>query len=211
MSVIGDGAPWSEATLEAPATLCDVQTVIASAMPTVDRDARLRSVMAAHFDFIWRIFRRVGLADSADDGAQRVFLAFASRLADVPPEREKAFLYATALRVASDLRRAAPRRRELPTDPLGGVFEGEAAGLLAAQDQSPEALVEQRKARALLERVLAELKPDLREVFVLYEMEELSTQEIADMMTIPQGTVKSRLRLARAEFEEKLSALRGKS
>jgi RNA polymerase sigma-70 factor (ECF subfamily) len=52
---------------------------------------------------------------------------------------------------------------------------------------------------------------DLRTVFVLYEFEEMSMAEIASALRIPQGTVASRLRRARADVRERVRALEGLS
>jgi RNA polymerase sigma-70 factor, ECF subfamily len=71
----------------------------------------------------------------------------------------------------------------------------------------PEQLLDQKRARELLDDVLETMTPDLRMVFVLYELEELSMIEIASALEIPQGTVASRLRRARADFRERVRAL----
>src|SRR5204862_373163 len=52
----------------------------------------------------------------------------------------------------------------------------------------------------LLESALAEMDPALCEVFVLFELDELSGQEISDALSVPLGTVYSRLQLARESF-----------
>src|SRR5882757_6772788 len=63
--------------------------------------ARLTRVAQEHLDFVWRCLRRFGVpAADADDAAQQVFLVAADKLSDVPVERERAFLFATAARVA---------------------------------------------------------------------------------------------------------------
>jgi len=51
---------------------------------------------------------------------------------------------------------------------------------------------------------------ELRAVFVLFELEEMSTPEIADLLEIPTGTVASRLRRAREEFQKLVTRLRAK-
>src|SRR6478735_8206217 len=57
--------------------------------------ARLTRVAQEHLDFVWRCLRRFGVpAADADDAAQQVFLVAASKLPEVPPDKEKAFLYA---------------------------------------------------------------------------------------------------------------------
>jgi RNA polymerase sigma-70 factor (ECF subfamily) len=65
---------------------------------------------------------------------------------------------------------------------------------------SPEALVDQSRARELLDAMLGELPEELRTIFILYELEELEMKDIAELLELPRGTVASRLRRARAMF-----------
>jgi RNA polymerase sigma-70 factor (ECF subfamily) len=67
--------------------------------------------------------------------------------------------------------------------------------------RSPDRLVEQAEAFAELEAILARMKPKQRTVFVLFEVEELPLERIAEVLECPLETVRSRLRHARAEFE----------
>jgi RNA polymerase sigma-70 factor (ECF subfamily) len=60
--------------------------------------------------------------------------------------------------------------------------------------------VQLHEARQLLDEVLGTLGDELRSVFVLAELEERSVREIAELEGVPQGTVRSRLRTARAKF-----------
>ncbi|HEX2674449.1 MAG TPA: sigma-70 family RNA polymerase sigma factor, partial [Polyangiaceae bacterium] len=73
-----------------------------------------------------------------------------------------------------------------------------------AIDPSPTALdlLARRQARSLLDQALDALPEDLRVVFVLYELEEQTAAQIAALLDLPPGTVASRLRRARAEFEQ---------
>ena len=61
-------------------------------------------------------------------------------------------------------------------------------------------LLEQKRHRELLDRILDTLTQDLRTAFVLFELEDLSVPEIAEVLEIPTGTVASRLRRAREQF-----------
>jgi RNA polymerase sigma-70 factor (ECF subfamily) len=145
-----------------------------------------------HFDFVWRSLRRLGVARAdADDAAQEVFLVLTRRLNDLEQDRERAFLFATSLRVASTRRRSARRKPEATLD----EFEE-----LPAMGLDPEELAELSNARALLQDILNEMDLEFRSVFVLAELEELSAPEIADLLDIPLGTVSSRLRAARETF-----------
>jgi len=59
---------------------------------------------------------------------------------------------------------------------------------------------ENRADRQLCDLVLSKVDPDLVEVFVLYEIEGLTSPEIAELLEIPLGSVASRLRRAREQF-----------
>jgi RNA polymerase sigma-70 factor (ECF subfamily) len=161
--------------------------------------ARLRGMVDAYFDAVYVALRRLGVqAAELDDCAQQVFVVASGKLATIEPGREKAFLMGTAVHVASHARRSQRRRREVP--------EGaEAADAQADGGPRPDEIVEQRRLRALLDEVLAALPEDLRTVLVLFELEELTMQEISAALDLPMGTVASRLRRAREAFT-KISA-----
>jgi RNA polymerase sigma-70 factor (ECF subfamily) len=167
--------------------------------PAVSDRSRLRAMVDEHFDFTWRALRRLGLpAGEADDAAQRVFVVASRRLASIEPHCERAFLFQTAVRVACTERRTIARRREVLSDE---PVEHEDPA------PAPDELVDQRRARELLERVLASLDLDLRAVLVLFEFEELTIDEIAKTVGIPRGTAASRLRRAREDFSAALRRL----
>jgi len=160
--------------------------------------------MAAHFDFVWRSLRRLGLsAEDADDGAQEVFVVASRKLSSIAPQSEKRFLFATALRVASTRRRGLRRRRE-------ELVEEELLSERERSEPGPERLAELARARRDLNEILAAMKLEQRAVFVLYELEELTVPEIASLLDLPVGTVSSRLRVAREEFDLSLRRLRAR-
>jgi RNA polymerase sigma-70 factor (ECF subfamily) len=168
-------------------------------------EARLRVLMTTHFDFVWRSLRRLGLsAVDADDGTQEVFLVASRKMSVIAEGSEKRFLFATALRVASTRRRGIKRRREEPRAWLG---EDETEPARERSEPGPERLAELARARRELDQILDGMKLEQRAVFVLYELEELSVPEIAQLLGIPLGTVSSRLRSAREEFESSLRRL----
>jgi RNA polymerase sigma-70 factor, ECF subfamily len=158
-----------------------------------DDPARLRTIFEAQYASVWRLLRRFGVPTSRlDDAAQEVFWVAARRLACIEPGKERAFLYGVALRVASNL-----IRRQKVALPLGDVPELEA---LLDPQPTPEACLEQRRAREVLDRVLDGMSAELRTVFVLFELEGLPVRDIAELEEIPVGTASSRLRRAREEF-----------
>ena len=154
------------------------------------RRARLESMVERDYRVIWRLLRRLGLSpNDADDAAQQVFLVAAERLNDIQARSERAFVFGTALRVVQTFRRRA--RRELPSD----KGDDNHSGL-----PDPERLTEQRRALEALHRALENMSLELRSVFVLFELEAMTSPEIADLLGLPLGTVASRLRRARRQF-----------
>lgn len=173
--------------------------------PVAERTAeeRLEALATANFQFIWRSLRRLGVPPVAvDDAAQQVFEVASRRLSDIQPGRERAFLFKTALLVAAEGRRSAARRRELY--PESEVEE------LADPAPTPEEANEWARKRALLDEILLAMKLEERTVFVLFELEELSMVEIAEIVEIPPGTVASRLRRAREEFHAQAKRVRAR-
>ncbi len=164
--------------------------------------ARLAAIISDNFDFIWRSLRRLGVpGGEVDDCAQQVFWVASRKLGVITIGSERAFLFSTALRVASDARRSRGRRREVPEDDAVQPTD---------PGPRPDEVADQKRARAVLDDVLAMMTLELRAVFVLFELEEMSTPEIADLLEIPAGTVASRLRRAREEFQKLVTRMRAK-
>jgi RNA polymerase sigma-70 factor, ECF subfamily len=165
--------------------------------------SRLEAIVRQQHAFLWRSLRRLGVPErDTDDGVQRVLAVLARRVGDVEVGKERAFLFQTALRVAAELRRTIARGRLAFDD----------ATVDAARDTGmlPDEAMEQRQARALLDAALDELPLDVRAVFVLFELEQMTTSEIATLLALPAGTVSSRLRRGREEFQAIAKRLRAK-
>jgi RNA polymerase sigma-70 factor (ECF subfamily) len=155
--------------------------------------ARLKRCVREYLPIVWRMLRRHGVANGdADDAAQKVFLVFSRRLEALPVEHELPSLMRTAVFVASEARRAQRRRRE-DFDP--------ALEMHVARGAPPDVALEEREALAALDAVLSQMDDTLRTVFVLFELEEMTMATIAVALELPPGTVASRLRRAREQFE----------
>jgi RNA polymerase sigma-70 factor, ECF subfamily len=169
----------------------------------IPRDARLAAMAAENFQFIWRSLRRLGVAlPAVDDAAQQVFEVASRRLSEIELGRERAFLFKTAIFVAADARRAAARDRSHEA--------GEVLDRLLDARPNPEEATDWARKRVLLDAVLDTMPEDTRTVFVMFELEELPLTEIAELLEVPRGTVASRLRRAREEFQSEVKRLRAR-
>jgi len=163
-------------------------------LPAAAAPLELERLFAQHYASVWRLLRRFGVRQAQlDDAAQEVFWVAARRLPEIRPGSETAFLYGVALRVASNTLR---RERHAPA----AVDDFDVA-LLHDTGPSPEDELDRRRRRALLDSVLDRMPLELRTVFVLFELEGLSGEEIARATGLRHATVRRRLHDARIAFE----------
>jgi RNA polymerase sigma-70 factor (ECF subfamily) len=165
----------------------------ASATASAEPAVRFRRMVDEHFAVVWRFLRGLGVRPAGvDDAAQQVFLVASQRLDAITIGSERAFLFAAARGVAANVRRAQARSREVADD--------EALVRQVDDQANPEEALAARQARARLDALLETLPDDAREVFVLFELEGMTMAAIAEALSLPPGTVASRLRRAREEF-----------
>lgn len=157
--------------------------------------AGLAELFDEHAPFLVRVVTRMlGTQDRAEDVVQRTFLT--AHRKGLPPgsaDHGRAWLYRVAMNEVRHERRSWARRlllrQALDAEPWPESTNQE-EGLLRRQTAE--------RVRA----AVAMLPEKQREVFVLYELEDLSGSEIAALLGVPENTVWSRLRLARKRFEE---------
>ncbi|MFO0557700.1 MAG: sigma-70 family RNA polymerase sigma factor [Polyangiales bacterium] len=150
-------------------------------------------VYRAHLDDVWRMLFALGVreADLAD-ACQEVFVVVLRRFNEFDGgAKVTTWLYAIALRVAASFRRRAHVRREelVERDTRDEHPETDA--------QTPEQLLDERRALARIRDALATLDDARRSVFVLFELQELTLRETAEALEIPLQTAYSRLLSAR--------------
>jgi RNA polymerase sigma-70 factor, ECF subfamily len=175
---------------------CSAQAAI---VPRADRVIEFSEVYDAHLDFVVRTAARLGVARAAlEDVAHDVFLVVHRRLPTFDAGRGglRSWLYGITRRVVLHHHRAAHRRdRRLAL-----------VALSSHRVSDPEDDVAKVHAASLVERFLAELDEEKREVFVLADIEGLTAPEIATAMRCKLNTVYSRLRVARQKFEAFIEA-----
>lgn len=145
---------------------------------------------------IWRYVRRLlGRDDEAEEVTQEVWLRILRGILAVKePGRLPAWIFTVARRTVMD--RLRVRYAEAPLVP----WEEEPSALGAEEPDLGWMEGE------ILEQALLELSPMEREVLVLFHLRELSLLEVAEVLGVPSGTVKSRLFRARTALEQRLRA-----
>ena len=163
--------------------------------------ASLDAVYRAHFSVVWRGLRRLGVPEaSLEDAAQDVFLVVHRRGAEFEGRSSlRTWIYGIVVRVAKDYRRAE-QRHALRVAGFAELLEAAPARASTPADEA-----ERREANRLLHAALASMKDELREVFVLVELEQLPVRDAAVVLGIRVRACQRRLRAARAAFESQLS------
>jgi RNA polymerase sigma-70 factor (ECF subfamily) len=150
-------------------------------------------VFAECSPFAWRALQGLGVREAdLDDGCQEVFLVVHRRLATFHGRcAVRTWIYGICLRVASDYRRRPHHARE----------RVEAEPLERAVPAEQDAELDRRRALAWLDRVLDTLDEQKREVFVLFEIEQIPMTEVATAIGCPLATAYARLYAARKHVQ----------
>ena len=159
-------------------------------------------------------FRFTGSANEAEDLTQDTFLKVYRNLASFDPGKASFGVWLTALTrnlLVDHYRRS---RLERASESLDEPFAGDDDSPTRAErlpDARPgqEQYVAGVELRSQVQAALAQVSPDLREAVILRDLQDLDYREIAEVLGIPQGTVKSRISRGRAELARLLKGLEG--
>ena len=195
---VGDGGPEDLSALGSPSGIVPVNA-IASIEPSIDEQrrahSRVQDLVSGYVHFVWRSLRRLGVPEAdCDDGCQRVWLVLAQKIDSVEAEKQRSYVFSVVVRVACEMRRETKRHEHAELD------ESE----LESKLSDAESIIEERRERQLLDELLSALSWEQRTVFVMFEIEGLSSPEIAATLGVSRGTVASRIRLAREAFQRRL-------
>jgi len=159
------------------------------------------------------VFRMIRNREQAEDLAQEAFVKAFHALDSYDPDYKFSnWLFKIANNVAID----HLRKRELDTVSIHGsehAADGEEEErtriALESGDESPEAYAESRELGGQIELAIGKLRPEYRTAVILRHVEGYAYDEIADVMELPLGTVKTYLHRARAELKEALAPVAG--
>jgi RNA polymerase sigma-70 factor (ECF subfamily) len=167
-------------------------------LPCASGQSLLEEAFSRHQgELLGTLYYLVGNLEDARDALQDAFIKCWRHQAEVGEiENLKAWIFRVALNAGRDIRETAWRRKRQ------GLPEDES--MLATRNEGPAAIVEHDERLARLREALKELRPEEQEVFLLRQNGELTYEQIAEMLDVPTGTVKTRMRLALARLREVL-------
>lgn len=162
-----------------------------------------------HDDLLRFLLHLTGNRAIADDVFQEAFLQIHLSAGTFDTSRRfKPWLFTIAANKARDVLRKNARRRTLDLDaPLGdSQGDGTFVDLLEVGESTPLQMLDAADRDAMVQRVVGEMPLLLREILLLGYFQKMSYNQIADALSIPLGTVKSRLHSAVAAFAKRWKA-----
>jgi RNA polymerase sigma-70 factor (ECF subfamily) len=197
--------PEQDAVQEAAARL--VRQCIAG-----DGQAWQQLVLSHHRRIYAICYRFTGSATDAEDLTQDVFLKLYKNLASFDLQKGSFQTWITTLTrnlLVDHFRRS---RMERASDSLDATFDGEEDGptmadRLADTRESQEQHMASLELKVRIQEALQQLSPELREAVILRDLEDMDYKEIAQVLRIPEGTVKSRISRGRGELARLLQRI----
>ncbi len=150
-------------------------------------------------------YRFAGSADDAQDLTQEVFIKVYRTVGSFDGEKASFGTWVTTVTRNLLVDHFRKTRNDRATDSMDAVMGADEDGptladRLAGDVESPQAHVESRERREMVHRALLQISPDLREAVILRDLQDLDYREIAQVLKVPEGTVKSRINRGRAEL-----------
>jgi len=151
-------------------------------------------------------YKFVGKHDEAEDLTQDIFLKIFKSIGTFDRRANfQTWLISVSRNLCIDHYRSVRKERQTISRDV------DATDLpVISHDQNPIEALEQRDRVALLRQALAALPATLRTAVLMRDLQELSYQAIADALSLPEGTVKSRINRGRTELARQIKKLRGK-
>lgn len=154
-------------------------------------------------------YRLTGNYDDASDVVVEAFVRVFQGLHTFRGDSQfRTWLHRVVVNTFLDIRKRSRGRQHLSLEEQiemnGETFERQ----IEDHAPGPQDLVEQEEREQILQHAIAQLSPERRILIVLYHFENLSYEEIAQMLNLPVGTIKSRLNRARLALREILQPVR---
>jgi RNA polymerase sigma-70 factor (ECF subfamily) len=165
------------------------------------------TIVRQHWRKVFNVaYKFVGKHDEAEDLTQDIFLKIFKALSTFDRRANfQTWIVSISRNLCIDHYRSVRKERQTI------AREVDAGDLQpASTDRGPYASAEHQDLRAMLRLALEGLPPTLRTAVVLRDLQELSYQEIADRLRLPEGTVKSRINRGRLELARQLKRLQDK-
>ncbi|MBW4935591.1 RNA polymerase sigma factor [Marinobacter sp. F4206] len=173
----------------------------------LSKTRRFEALVQPHLEVMYRFaYRLAGQQQDAEDLVQDVVVKLYPRLDELESvDQLRPWLNRVLYRQFIDQVRRKGRQGDRPLSELmDGDSHADWMDSLESDDEGPDALLELERLGPVLDRVLTTLAPDQRTLVLLHDVDGWRQEDIAEVLDIPLGTVKSRLHRCRAMLRKKL-------
>lgn len=214
---LGSEEPESRTGTERAASTADQAALAQLAARCLAGDAQAWEQLARsqHRRIYGICYRFTGSQTEAEDLTQEVFLKMYRNLSSFDASRGGFTTWLTTLTrnlLVDNYRRS---RMDRASDSLDESFDGEEEGPTKAERLADTRLGQEHhvaglELRAQIQAALKQVSPELREAVILRDLEDMDYKDIAQVLGVPQGTVKSRISRGRSELARLLKGMEGK-
>ena len=150
-------------------------------------------------------YRFAGSGDDAQDLTQEVFIKMYRTLNSYDVDRGAFMTWVTTVTRNLLVDHFRKTKQERLTDSLDTTSSGHEDAMphseqIPDRGPSPDSRVQSREAKETVHQALQKLSPELREAVILRDLQDMDYREIATVLKVPEGTVKSRINRGRAEL-----------
>jgi RNA polymerase sigma-70 factor (ECF subfamily) len=154
-------------------------------------------------------YRFAGSADDAQDLTQEVFIRIYRTLKSYDTDRGALITWITSMTRNLLVDHFRKSRHDRLTDSLDSIPSEHEDALplgerIPDKGPPPDAGIERREAQQTVHLALQKLSPELREAVILRDLQDMDYREIATVLRVPEGTVKSRINRGRVELARQL-------
>jgi RNA polymerase sigma factor (sigma-70 family) len=167
-------------------------------------DAAWGALLQTHTHKIYNLcYRFTGRSEDAEDLTQEVFIKVFRTLKSYDPAQAKFGTWVN--RIARN--HLVDHYRRTRADRMTSTLDEQLPITDHSQGADPASEVESRERRETIQAGLSRLSPDLREAVILRDLQDLDYAEIARILEVPEGTVKSRINRGRLELARALKRM----
>ena len=157
-------------------------------------------------------YRFAGSADDAQDLTQEVFIKMYRTLNSYDVDRGAFMTWVTTVTRNLLVDHFRKTKQDRITDSLDTTSSDHEDVMplseqIPARGPAPDSNVQSREAREVVHEALQKLSPELREAVILRDLQDMDYREIATVLKVPEGTVKSRINRGRAELARLLQRI----
>ncbi|MBN2802895.1 MAG: sigma-70 family RNA polymerase sigma factor [Deltaproteobacteria bacterium] len=154
------------------------------------------------------LFRMIGNREEAEDLLQEVFITVFKKIESFREDSAlSTWIYSIATNLCINRKQYLKRKKHYDKSSIDDLGSSKKISVYSQQETSatPLEVIEGRQMEKIIQEIILSMDEEYRVVIVLRDIQNLSYEEIGEILNVPPGTVKSRLHRGRMELKERLA------